>query len=140
MERGPRRRRASCSIRLGGGTAAIGRRSRIEIRDQLVPVQMPLQTLIDVEALYPEQIERAPLSPADAALGFSTGWIVAIHSGYNNAGRTVARSMSNSTGSRHRRSQARRVSTEPRLGNQPYDPSYDGRRRGLTGPASAIHP
>lgn len=67
--------------------------SRVEIRDEIVSVQMPLQTLINVEALYPERVEREPLSAADAALGYTAGRITALYSGYGNAGRTTAQTL-----------------------------------------------
>lgn len=67
--------------------------SRLEIRDELVPVQLPLQKLIEAEGLYPEQVEREPLSPADAALGYTAGRITALYAGYNNAGRTIAQTV-----------------------------------------------
>jgi len=47
------------------------------------------QNILDQESSYPGRIVRAPLTPADAAKGFTGGVITAIDTGYLNGGRTV---------------------------------------------------
>ncbi|MDG2530540.1 TonB-dependent receptor [Caulobacter endophyticus] len=64
--------------------------SRVDIRDELVSLQLTPQAAISGEALYPEWIDREPLSAADAALGYTAGRITKIYSGFGNVGRTRA--------------------------------------------------
>jgi iron complex outermembrane receptor protein len=64
--------------------------SRLEIKDEISALNLPLQSLIDQEDRYPGRVVRAPLTPEDAALGFTGGRISAVYVGYGNVGRTIA--------------------------------------------------
>ncbi|MFC3077675.1 TonB-dependent receptor [Phenylobacterium terrae] len=63
--------------------------SRIDVRDEIVPLPLSVQQLLDAEARYPDRVVREPLSPADAALGYTAGRVVQMHVGMINGGRTV---------------------------------------------------
>jgi len=55
--------------------------------------QADFQYFIDHEALYPDRVSRAPLTAADAALGFTAGKITAIDAGYLQVGRSLVQSV-----------------------------------------------
>lgn len=63
--------------------------SQIEVRGEVVPLQLVTSALLDMEARYPDHVVRAPLTAEDAALGYSAGRVIALHTGTINAGRSV---------------------------------------------------
>ncbi len=63
--------------------------SRVEIRDEISAIRVKVQSIVNAEALYPEYVERAPLTASDAALGYTAGPITKVYSGYGNIGRTT---------------------------------------------------
>lgn len=67
--------------------------SRVEIRDEIGMSGLNPQQVIDAEDRYPNRVIREPLSPADAALGYTAGRIIVLYTGLANVGRTVARTL-----------------------------------------------
>jgi outer membrane receptor protein involved in Fe transport len=63
--------------------------SRIDTRREIVDFPLGVAGLMAAEAAYPERVVRAPLSPADAALGLTVGRVVSLDLGMINAGGTV---------------------------------------------------
>ena len=64
--------------------------SRVEIKGEIALLNLSAQAVVNDETLYPGHVVREPLSPADAALGYTAGRITAVYSGVSNLGRTVA--------------------------------------------------
>lgn len=67
--------------------------SRVEIRDEIGMSGLNPQQVIDAEDQYPNRVIREPLSPADAALGYTAGRIIVLYTGLANVGRTVAKTI-----------------------------------------------
>jgi len=63
--------------------------SRIVVSDEPAPFPLSAAALLANEALYPDRVLRAPLTPADAAAGFTAGRVIGIDTTLANLGRTL---------------------------------------------------
>lgn len=61
--------------------------ARVDVRDEIIDLRMGIEQVLAQESRLPDRVVRESLSPADAALGYSAGRILEVHTGMINGGR-----------------------------------------------------